>query len=166
MEQAITMASVLTAIILCLVGIIKIFFPKFKAAHPAGYKATFTGVSLALSVGACIIAQLFIVGHALNTTEFAVLLLSTLAGVCGLYSSYEGLGLKDLAKTLVGKIKVLASQAPESKFAKYVDKIGLDKALEIVNNKAAVKVEETNEAPAANVVENVETKAETPQQGV
>lgn len=133
MEAILMSAGILTAIILCVVGLVKLPFEGFKKKHPKGYKATFTILSLVLTFGAVVINQMFILEHSLFNTEFIVMLLSTYAGVFGLYLSYEGLGAKELVKRLLGAIKSLKATAPENKFIKYLNKIDIDQALDLVN---------------------------------
>lgn len=118
-------AGILAAIILCIVGIIKLPFKTFKTNHPTAYKITFCAVSLVLIVGGSIICQLFIIGGALASVEYAVLLLTTIAGVFGLYGSYEGLGLKELAKKLVAQIDALLDRHQGSKLEKVIEKYGI-----------------------------------------
>lgn len=131
MEKVFMCASIITAIILCFVGIVKLFFKTFKEKHPKTYRAVFCIMSLALAVGGPIIAQLFILNGTLATLEFVVLLVSTIAGVFGLYTSYEGLGLKTLVQKIVSKSAELMNSYSDSKLAKMVGKVGIDKLNEI-----------------------------------
>lgn len=149
MGELFMIAGIVTAIILCFVGIVKLPFSKFKANKPKLYKATFTLLSIVLSVGACIITQMFVLEKEIYSTDFAILLISTIAGVFGLYSSYEGLGLKNLVKNILEKLQELSSKAPESKFTKYIDKIGVDKAIELINEKKQneIVIDTVKEAP-------------------
>ena len=107
MKEVFMCASIITAIILCFVGIIKLPFKSFKEKHPNWYKVTFYLVSAVLSIVAPIISQLYILNGSLASTEFAVLLVTTIAGVFGLYSTYEGTKLKDLVKIIIDKIATL-----------------------------------------------------------
>lgn len=141
MGELFIMAGIITAIILCFVGIVKLPFVKFKTNKPKLYKATFTVLSIVLSVGACLLTQFYIFKDT-NITNYIVLQISVIAGVFGLYSSYEGLGLKALVNTLIAKLKEYFSKAPENKFTKYVDKIGLDKAIVIMETILTNKTEE------------------------
>ena len=129
-------AGIMTTIILSLVGLVKLPFKKFKIKHPNGYKATFTGLSIILTIGGCLINQAFVINsEKLFNTDFVVTLLSTFAGVFGLYHTYEGLGGKALLNKLVNAIKNLKLAAPQSKLSKYIDKCGIDVALNIINAK-------------------------------
>ena len=158
MGELFSMAGIITAIVLCFVGIVKLPFSKFKAKKPKLYKATFTILSLVSSVGACLIVYFYILPNR-HLTDFAILLSGTIAGVFGLYSSYEGLGLKNLVTALLAKIQELAEKAPESKFNKYVDKIGIDKALEFITTKQKESVKE--EIKEVVVEAPVETTTQT-----
>lgn len=146
MEAVFMNAGILTIIILCVVGLVKMPFDSFKKKYPKGYKATFTGLSIILTVAACLVDQVFILCGAIASVEFVVLLLSTFAGVFGLYNAYEGLGAKELVNRLFVAIGNLKASAPESKFSKYVDKIGVDKAFSLLAEKKIAdekKAEET-----------------------
>lgn len=155
MEAILMNAGIITAIILCVIGIIKLPFDSFKEKHPKGYKATFTIVSLVLTFGACLINQAFILSQPLFNTNFISTLLSTYAGVFVSYHSYEGLGLKELLKRLLNAIKNLRNSAPQSKLSKYIDKVGIDVALNIINAKQSevTKVEVENATVENAVVE-------------
>lgn len=158
MEAILVSAGIMTTIILSLVGLIKLPFNSFKEKHPKAYKATFTLLSIALTFGACLINQAFVLNSkVLFDTTFIITLLSTYAGVFGLYLSYEGLGAKELVKRLLAAIKNLKSKAPESKLSKYIDKVGIDAALNIINAKQSelTKVEVEN-AVVENQVINAE----------
>ena len=147
MEAILVSAGIMTTIILSLVGLIKLPFNSFKVKHPKAYKATFTVLSIALTFGTCLINQAFVLNSkVLFDTNFVITLLSTYAGVFGLYLSYEGLGAKDLFKRLLNALKNIKSKAPESKLSKYIDKVGIDAALNIINAKQSelTKVEVEN----------------------
>ena len=118
-------AGILAAIVLCIVGIVKLPFKTFKTNHPLAYRITFCAISLVLIVGGSIICQLFIIGGSLASVDFAVLLLTAIAGVFGLYGSYEGLGLKELAKKLVAQISALFDRHQDSKLEKMLKKYGI-----------------------------------------
>lgn len=152
MEAILMSAGILTAIILCIVGLVKLPFESFKTKHPKWYKATFTLLSIVLTFGAVIINQLYILNEKLFTTNFFILLLSTYAGVFGLYLSYEGLGAKELVKRLLVAIKDIKTTAPTNKFIKYLDKIDIDQAIELVNAKKESQVIKASEV----VIENKE----------
>lgn len=158
MEAILMSAGIMTTIILGVVGLVKLPFKKFKLKYPNGYKATFTGLSIILTIGGCLINQAFVLNsEKLFNTDFAVMLLSTFAGVFGLYHSYEGLGGKALLNKIATAIKNLKLAAPQSKLSKYIDKVGIDVALNIINAKQSevTKVEVENA-----VVENQTINAE------
>lgn len=147
MKEAIMCASIMVAIILCFVGIIKLPFKTFKEKYPKWYKAVFCGVSLTLAVGLPFIAQVYILNGSIQSAEFLVLIFTTIAGVFGLYTSYEGLGLKELVKIIVEKIAQLFNNYSDSKLAKIVGNVGIEKLNEI-NNKLQEekkKAEQTTE---------------------
>lgn len=158
MEAIFMSAGIMTAIILSVVGLIKLPFEGFKKKHPKGYKATFTILSIVLTFGACLINQAFVLqSKVLFNTNFVIMLLSTYAGVFGLYLSYEGLGAKELVKRLLNAIKNLRASAPESKLSKMIDKVGIEVALNIINAKQS---EVTEVAVENAVVENQTINAE------
>lgn len=134
MKEAIMCASIIAAIILCFVGIIKLPFKTFKEKYPKWYKAVFCIVSLLLAIGLPFIAEVYILDGSIKSTEFLVLIFTTIAGVFGLYTSYEGLGLKQLVKIVIEKITQLFNNYSESKLVKIVGNVGIEKLNEI-NNK-------------------------------
>lgn len=157
MEAIFMSAGILTAIVLSVVGIIKLPFNKFKEKHPKWYKAVFTLLSIVLTFGACLINQAFVLESAkLFNLEFFIMLITTFAGVFGLYHSYEGLGLKELVKNIINGIKNIKKNAPESKLSKYIDKVGIDVALNIINAKQSeiTNVEKVENAVVENQVIN------------
>ena len=133
MEKEIMCASILTAIILCIVGIIKVFPCSlyFKEKHPKWYKGIFYGISLILAVVLPIISELYILKGTLASMNFFVLIITTIAGVFGLYGTYEGTQLKELVSKLISSIKTLFEKFSENKLAKVVEKVGLDKLTQI-----------------------------------
>ena len=165
MEAIIMSAGTITAIVLSVIGIIKLPFNKFKNKHPKWFKAIFTLLSIALTFGACLINQAFIIETTkLFNADFIIILLTTYAGVFGLYHSYEGLGLKDLVKKLVGALKDVKAKAPESKIAKGVaklekkaEKLGFNISVNVVK---AEKADLTEVAVENAVVENQVINAE------
>lgn len=168
MGKEIMCASIMTAIILCIVGIIKILPPclSFKEKHPKWYKGIFYSLSLIFAIAFPVISELYILNGSLTSVEFLVLIITTVAGVFGLYTSYEGLGLKELAKKLVEKFGELINKFQDSKLSKVVKKIGVDKILEIdAQNKqkeieAQSKLEEKKAALEAKRAEKEAKKLE------
>lgn len=167
MEAIFVSAGIMTTIILSIVGLVKLPFTTFKEKHPKGYKATFTGVSILLTFAVCLFNQGVILAQPLFNTNFIITLLSTYAGVFGLYMSYEGLGAKELIKRLVGAIKEAQIKAKEvkatkvkvskdvTKAEKYIDRIGLDLATEIINVKKS-SITQVDNAIVENQVINAE----------
>ena len=131
MKEVIMVGTIVSLIILCFIGIIKLFFKTFKEKHPNGFKVTFYLLSVILSVACAIITQLFILCESLVSVNFAVLQITTFAGVFGLYSSYEGTKLKALVQIIVNKVATLLNKYSDSKLAKLVGKVGIEKLNEI-----------------------------------
>lgn len=118
MEKIFMSAGIITAIVMCLVGIIKSPFGKFKASRPKIYKAVFTVLSIVLSAVVCIIDELYISFGKLLSWDFAVKVSCVVAGVfCGYGGIYEGLGVKELCKNLVGNINKAIENAKQNKEA-------------------------------------------------
>lgn len=127
MKEVFMCASIITAIILCFVGIIKLPFKSFKEKHPNWYTVAFYLVSAVLSIVAPIISQLYILNGVLASTEFAILLITTIAGVFGLYSTYEGTKLKNLVKIIIDKIATLLNTFSDAKIKKMIGSVGMEK---------------------------------------
>lgn len=144
MKEAIMCASIMAAIILCFVGIIKLPFKTFKEKYPKWYKAVFCVVSLLLAIGLPFIAEVYILNGSIQSAEFLVLIFTTIAGVFGLYTSYEGLGLKQLVKIIIEKITQLFNNYNDSKLAKIVGNVGIEKLNEI-NEKLQAKKNNTEQ---------------------
>lgn len=151
LEYIIMDAGILAAIILCIVGIIKLPFKTFKTNHPLAYKITFCAISLILIVGASIVCELFIIGGTLISVEYAVLLLTTVAGVFGLYGSYEGLGLKELVKKLVAQINALFDRHAGSKLEKVIEKYGIS-AIISKNAEMQLKKKQTEQQATQTII--------------
>lgn len=152
MKEVFMCASIITAIILCFVGIIKLPFKSFKEKHPNWYTVTFYLVSAVLSIVAPIISQLYILNGVLASTEFAVLLVTTIAGVFGLYSTYEGTKLKDLVKIIIDKIATLLNTFSDAKVKKMIGFVGIEKINQLneelkaeANKREEVVIEEQKE---------------------
>lgn len=137
MELIFMSASIVIAIVLCLVGIIKLPFAKFKEKYAKTYTALFTILTLALSIVFCIIDELYIVCGSLASVDFAILVCVVLAGVFGGYNGvYEGLGVKELVKKLVNNIKVARNLAKDKKAVEYLNKIDdIDNAIKILEER-------------------------------
>lgn len=151
--------SCLSAIILALVGILKTFFKSFKEKYPKWYKATFFLLSVALVVAGSIIAQLYIIEEALSTWSFAVLILGTGVVVLGGYQGYESTNLKALINKLFSTLKGWLSSYSDSKVAKMIEKVGIDK-IESIANTMVIK------SAAESVENNIEQKEDMKDQEV
>ena len=131
MEKLFMSARVLTSIVLCLVGIIKTPFKKFKGKHPMLYRSIFCVLSIIMSVVLAILAQIFVMNGAFASMETLLLCIFTLGGVFFSYGTYEGVGIKKLFKNIFAKIKELCSTYSDSKLSKIVGKVGIEKLNEI-----------------------------------
>lgn len=152
MKEVFMCASIITAIILCFVGIIKLPFKSFKEKHPNWYTVTFYLVSAVLSIVAPIISQLYILNGVLASAEFAVLLITTIAGVFGLYSTYEGTKSKKLVKIIIDKIATLLNTFSDAKIKKMIGEVGMEKINQLneelkaeANKREEVVIEEQKE---------------------
>lgn len=155
MGEIFVSAGILTAIILCVVGIVKSFFGKFKNKHPKWFKTIFTLLSIVLTFGACLINQAFILNQPLFNVEFWGMLATTYGGVFGLYHTYEGVHAKELVKRLFANVGTwFKSATPDSKVSKLVKKYGLDKVEVSLNVVKAQQAEITNVEVGSAVVEN------------
>ena len=133
-------ASIMVTIILAVIGLLKLPFKKFKEKHPKGYKAVFTISTIVLSVGLCVIDQLFIEQGEIVSLDFATLLSATIAGVFGTYNGiYEGLSVKELFKKLAENLKkwsaVAKQKNAQKKFLAILTSVGVgvDKVQELLN---------------------------------
>ena len=123
MEKLFMSAGVVVAIVLCVIGIIKLPFDKFKRKHPNWFKAIFTLLSIIVSGGLCVLDELYILNGKLLSIDFVILVCVVFAGVFGGYSGvYEGLGLKELMKKLTENVKKARELAENKKAQKYLDK--------------------------------------------
>lgn len=131
MEKLFMSAGIVVAIVLSLVGIVKLPFGKFKEKHHNWYKAVFTLISFVFAVGLSVLDEIYILKGELLSFEFIILVCAVIAGVFGCYGGvYEGLGLKELMKKLSENIKKAKAIAEDKKVVKYLDKIeDIDKAI-------------------------------------
>lgn len=136
MEKLYMSAGVVVAIVLCIVGIIKLPFKSFKVNHPIGYKSVFTTCSFILSICLSILDELYILCGNIISIDFIILLSTVLAGVFAGYGGiYEGLGLKDLMKKLNENIRKAKEIAQDKKAVELLNKIDIDKALSIIEER-------------------------------
>lgn len=137
-------AGVVTAIVLCVVGIIKLPFKNFKVKHPIGYKIIFTTISLVISIVLCVLDELYILCGQLLSVDFSILICVVLAGVfCGYSGVYEGLGLKDFVKKIIANIKKAKEISKDKKVVKYLNKIDdVEKAIAILEERKNNKISE------------------------
>lgn len=133
-------AGIMVTIILAVIGLLKLPFKKFKEKHPKGYKAVFTIATVVLSIGLCVIDQLFIEKGEIVSFDFATLLSATIAGVFGTYNGiYEGLSVKELFKKLAENLKRWIATAKQKnaqkKFLAILTSVGVgvDKVQELLN---------------------------------
>lgn len=136
MEKLYMSAGVVVAIVLCIIGIIKLPFKSFKEKHPIGYKAVFTACSFIIAIGLSILDELYILCGSIISIDFIILLATVLAGVFAGYGGiYEGLGLKDLMKKLNENISKAREIAQDKKAVELLNKIDIDKALSIIEER-------------------------------
>jgi hypothetical protein len=139
MEKLFMSAGVVTAIVLCLVEIIKLPFGKFKEKHPNLYKAIFTIISIILAVGLSVLDEIYILGGVLLSLDFAILVSVVIAGVFGGYCGvYEGLGLKTLVKKIAENLNKAKAMSKDKKVIEFLDKIDdfdIDKAIAFLEEK-------------------------------
>lgn len=136
MEKLYMSAGVVVAIVLCIIGIVKLPFKSFKKKHPIGYKAIFTACSFIIAIGLSILDELYILCGNIISIDFIILLATVLAGVFAGYSGvYEGLGLKELMKKLSENINKAKELSQDKKAIELLNKIDIDKALSIIEER-------------------------------
>lgn len=130
-------ASIISAIVLCIMGLVKLPFKGFKEKYPKWYKAVFTTIGIVLSVVLSILDELYILSGDIISFEFLTLTCGVFAGVFFGYNGlYEGLGAKQLVKNIISKIKDLRSVATTEKAKKFLDKIeDIDEAINILTER-------------------------------
>lgn len=153
MEKILMNASWLASIILVLVGIIKLPFAKLKEKHPKWYKVTFFLLSLILVVVGSILAELYIFETNLYSWTFATLLVSTGFIVFGGYSAYECTGLKDGIKKIVNSLKTALTTYSDSKLAKMIGKVGIEKINSIADRLKEEQNVSSQDAPVEVIIE-------------
>lgn len=126
----------MVTIVLAVIGILKKPFKKFKENHPKWYKALFSGLTVLLTIGLCVIDQLYILEKELFCWDFVILLTTTFAGVVGAYNmAWEGLGIKQLWEIIVNAVKKIKIATPQSKFTKFLEGLDKDTLLALVSAK-------------------------------
>lgn len=137
MEKLIMSSSVMVAIILCLIGIIKTPFKNFKKNHAKIYKAIFTTIGFLLSVAFAILNEKFVLKGAIISSEFVIIVFAILSGVFGGYNGiYEGLGVKELTRKIVDNLKKIKSISTDKKIIKYLNNIeDIDNAIKILEER-------------------------------
>ncbi len=137
MEKLFMSAGVVTAIVLCIIGIIKLPFKDFKSQHPNVYKALFTGFTFVLAISLSILDEMFILCGQLLSLDFVILTFAVLSGVfCGYNGIYEGLGLKELVKKLVDNVKKARDMTTDKKVYDFLNNIDdVDKAIRLLEER-------------------------------
>lgn len=137
MEKLFMSAGVVTAIVLCVIGIIKLPFGKFKDKHPVWYKAIFTTLTILIAIALSVLDEIYILCGEIWSIDFAILLCAVIAGVFGSYNGiYEGLGLKELAKKLTENIKKAKEMSKDKKVVDFLNKIeDIDKAISLLEER-------------------------------
>lgn len=131
MREVLMSAGTITALVLFFVGVIKLPFKTFKEKHPHFYKATFFLLSLILGCGLPILSQLFILHQPILTLNFLVHILVVLTGVFVGYAGYENIGLKKMFKITVEKIKTNIATYSDTRIAKMLKSVGIDKIIQV-----------------------------------
>lgn len=149
MENILMSGGAISATILAIIGLFKIPIAKIlKEKHPKTFRALMTILTLALVVVGVAVNQAYISEVKLFTSETLILLLTVVTGVFVTYNGiYEGLSVKKLVAVIVDKLKQASEKKAESKFAKFVNKIGNDKVAEIINS-LQEKEKQATEQPA------------------
>lgn len=134
MEKMYMSASIVVTIVLCVIGLIKLPFKKFKNNHPYGYKVLFTATSFILSIGLSILDQVYILCDEVISINFAILLATVIAGVFAGYGGiYEGLGVKQLIKKITESLKKAKEISTHEKTIKFLNKVqNIDEAIDIL----------------------------------
>ena len=147
MEIMLMSASAITAIVLSVIGIIKLPFKKFKEVHGNWYKGVFTLLSIGISIGLCVIDELFVLKGELMSMDFVILICVVIAGVfCGYGGIYEGLGLKELVKKIIENIKVVRATAKDKKAVEFLNKIeDVERAIAILEERKNASNDATTE---------------------
>ena len=137
MRELFMSAGIVSTIILCFVGIVKLPFKHFKKSHPKWYRAIFTILSIILIVGLSILDEIYILCGKILSVEFAILICTVFAGVFGGYGGvYEGLGIKELVKRIVESIKKARDVSQNKKAIKFLSKIDdIDKAIALLEER-------------------------------
>lgn len=137
MEKLFVSAGIVVAIVLCLIGIIKLPFENFKKSHSKSYKAIFTSATFVMAVALSVLDELFILSGTLLSVDFAILICAVLSGVFGGYNGiYEGLGLKELSKKIVENVKKARDLSKDKKVVEYLNKIDdIDNAIKILEER-------------------------------
>lgn len=124
MEKLFMSAGVVVAIVLCLIGILKLPFKSLKVNHCNWYKALFTIISFVLAISLSVLDEIYILHGEILSVDFAVLVSVVLAGVFSGYNGvYEGLGLKELVKKLCDNAKKAKELSGDKKIEKFVNKV-------------------------------------------
>ena len=134
-------ASLLTAVVLCLVGLIKLPLIRFKG-RPF-YKTGLTLLTIVLTLGACVLCQLYVIEEELISVGMLYLVLMTFGEVALSYNYiYEGCHIKTLFKNLFINLGNVLAKRPESKLVKSAEKYGLNEAIKHLSELAEKRAEE------------------------
>ena len=137
MEKVFMNAGGVAVVVLCLVGLLKLPFKKFKETHPKWYKAVFTILSVVIGMVLCVLDELYLLSGDLVSFEFITLVLSVMAGVFGGYGGiYEGLSVKDLTKKLTNIAKKAMELSKDKKVKEFLNKIiDIDSAIKTLEDR-------------------------------
>lgn len=155
--ELIMYSSIISAIVLCVIGIIKLPLKPFKGKP--FYKPGLTLLTIFFTIGLCVLCELYIIHESVLSVGMLYLLLITFGEVMLTYNGvYEGFGLKqilqDFFKKIGKKIGKLLIKSPEIKLTKSAEKYGLDEAIVYLQDLAKIKAEQEAIKAQAEAEEN------------
>lgn len=122
MEKILMASGILTGIILSIVGIFKLTIKKYK--EKGWYKPLLTAITLILTLGVCLLCEIYILELPILSWSCLILVLATIAEVFVSYNGvYEGFKLKDFIHNLITNWQNLKNLSPEAKAVKAVEKV-------------------------------------------
>ena len=151
--ELIMYSSIISAIVLCVIGIIKLPLKPFKGKP--FYKPGLTLLTIFVTLGLCVLCELYIIHESVFSVGMLYLLLITFGEVMLTYNGvYEGFGLKQILQDLFKNIGKLLIKSPESKLTKSAEKYGLDEAIVYLQDLAKIKAEQEAIKAQAEAEEN------------
>lgn len=153
MKEIIMNASIIAAIIVVGIGLIK--SPLIKYKEKAWYKPLLTIITIVLTLGLCVLDQLYILKDGLLTWNFVILIAITFGEIYSTYHLvYEGI-IKNPLHNLIDKIKA-AKADPNTNTAKAIEKFekAVSKAVGIDTDTLVKIVLAREETPTSQAEEN------------